>query len=226
MKRVVEQIKKKKEIRKLDPYLTGANLFLFTNLNPFKLSMLLEKGKIKITAKSGDIAAFDVVVPEGNTGQPPGPIISQLNGAGLPTRIQGGSVWVSKDTLAVRKGEIISEILAPILTKLGIKPVEAGLELKVAYEDGLIIPKEQLSVDLNETKKNIQKAYFTGFSLSTDIVYPTQENIKTLIQTAIEETYMIAMGATIPTKETITDLIVKTYLETHRIKLSLEPITS
>jgi large subunit ribosomal protein L10 len=85
---------------------------LFTDLNPFKLALLLERGKVKTTAKSGDIAAMDVVIPAGNTGQPPGPVISQLNAVGLPTRIESGSVWISKDTLVVRKGEVINERLA------------------------------------------------------------------------------------------------------------------
>jgi large subunit ribosomal protein L10 len=90
------------EMKQLEQFLIGSNVYLFTNINPFKLALLLEKGHVKTTAKSGDIAAMDVVIPAGNTGQPPGPIISQLNSVGLPTRIESGSVWVSKDTLVVR----------------------------------------------------------------------------------------------------------------------------
>jgi large subunit ribosomal protein L10 len=110
------------EMKQLEQFLIGSNVYLFTNINPFKLALLLEKGHVKTTAKSGDIAAMDVVIPAGNTGQPPGPIISQLNSVGLPTRIESGSVWVSKDTLVVRKGEEINERLsnlAPVRTRLG-----------------------------------------------------------------------------------------------------------
>ncbi len=126
----------KEDLKKLEPFLEGSNVLLFTNLNPFKLALLLEKGKVKTTAKSGDIAAMDVVVPQGNTGQPPGPFISQLNGVGLPTRIESGSVWVAKDTLVVRKGEVINERLAGVLSKLGIKAVEAGLSMRAVYDEG------------------------------------------------------------------------------------------
>jgi len=49
------------ELKKLEEYLEGSNIFLFTDLNPFKLAMLLERGKVKTTAKSGDIAAIDVL---------------------------------------------------------------------------------------------------------------------------------------------------------------------
>jgi large subunit ribosomal protein L10 len=99
--RAVAQTTNKPGIDKLEEYLTGPNLYLFTNLNPFKLVLLLEKSKVKTAAKAGDIAAFDVLVPAGNTGLAPGPIISQFTAVGLRTRIESGSVWVAKDTVVV-----------------------------------------------------------------------------------------------------------------------------
>lgn len=60
------------DLRKLEAYLEGSNVLLFTDINPFKLALLLERGKVKTTAKSGDTAAMDVVIPAGNTGQAPG----------------------------------------------------------------------------------------------------------------------------------------------------------
>lgn len=213
MKRAIEECKEKSELKKLEEHLTGPNLFLFTDFNPFKLALLLEKGKVKATAKAGDIAAFDVVVPAGNTGQPPGPIISQLNAVGLPTRIESGSVWINRDTLVVRKGEVISERLASVLSKLGIKPVEAGLSMKVAYDDGLIITEEQLQINLKKTKEKIEKAHADAFVLSLSIAYPVSENTQVLIQVARREAYALAVNAAIPTRETIADLIRKAYAE-------------
>ena len=95
MRRAIDNCKDKPDLNKLEEYLQGSNVYLFTDVNPFKLALILERGKVKTTAKAGDTAAFDVVIPAGNTGQPPGPIISQLNSVGLPTRIESGSVWVS-----------------------------------------------------------------------------------------------------------------------------------
>jgi large subunit ribosomal protein L10 len=213
VKLAVESCKDKPDLKKLDEYLTGANVYLFTDLNPFKLALTLEKGKVKTTAKSGDIAAFDVVVPTGNTGQPPGPIISQLNAVGLPTRIESGSVWVSKDTLVVRRGEPISEQLASVLSKLGVKPVEAGLSMKVVYDDGLIIMQEQLRIDVNETRQNVERAYADSFALSLSIAYPTKESAPALLQTAHREAYVLSINAVIPSKETIEDLVRKAHTE-------------
>jgi len=213
MKISIENCTEKTELKKLEEYLTGSNVYLFTDLNPFRLALLLERGKVKTTAKSGDTAAFDVIVPAGNTGQPPGPIISQLNAVGLPTRIEAGSVWINKDTLVVRKGETIPERLASVLSKLGIKPVEAGLIMKVAFDDGLIITQEQMQIDISKTKQNIEKAHSSAFALSLSIAYPTPENTVMLLQVAHREAYLLSLNAPAPTKETMADLIRKAHME-------------
>jgi large subunit ribosomal protein L10 len=209
MRLAIENCKEKPDLKKLEEHVKGSNVFMFTNLNPFKLSLILERGKIKTTAKSGDVAAFDVVVPAGNTGQPPGPIISQLNAVGLPTRIESGSVWINKDTLVARKGEQINERLASILSKLGIKPVETGLALTVAFDDGLIVTQEQLKLDIDGTRHEVENAYAESFALSLSISYPTKENMVALLQLAHKEAYALSLGAAIPTKETIEDLLRK-----------------
>jgi large subunit ribosomal protein L10 len=200
-------------LKKLGEHLEGANLFLFTDLNPFKLALLLERGKVKTTAKSGDIAAMDVVIPAGSTGQPPGPIISQLNAVGLPTRIESGSVWVSKDTLVVRKGEVISKRLAAVLSKLGIKAVEAGLSMKMVLDEGLIITGDLLQIDVEATRRSVEENNRAAFALSLSIAYPTPENMTMLLQTAHQKAFALSLNAAVPTKETIADLIRKANTE-------------
>lgn len=210
------------KLKKLDDYLEGANLFLFTDINPFKLALLLERGKVKTIAKSGDIAAMDVIIPEGSTGQPPGPIIGQLNAVGLPTRIESGSVWVSKDTLVVRKGEPISERLAALLSKLGIKAVEAGLSMKVVLDEGMIITGDLLKIDVAETQESIEQSNSEAFALTLSIAYPTTENIDMLLQIAQKEAVTLSLNATIPTQETIEDILRKAYKEILSLNTKIE----
>lgn len=215
---------KNKELKKLEEYLEGPNVFLLTNLNPFKLALLLEKGKVKTTAKAGDLAAMDVVIPASNTGQPPGPVISQLNAVGLPTRIENGSVWVSKDTLVVRKGEAINDRLAGVLSKLNIKAVELGISMRVVLDDGLIINGNQLVVDVAATKKTLEASNADAFALALGIAYPTKDTIKPLIQTAHQKALALAVGAAIPTKETIGDLIRKANAEMTSLNGAVEKV--
>ena len=216
---------KKEDLKKLEPFLEGSNVLLFTNLNPFKLALLLEKGKVKTTAKSGDIAAMDVVVPQGNTGQPPGPIISQLNGVGLPTRIESGSVWVAKDTLVVRKGEVINERLASVLSKLGIKAVEAGLSMRAVYDEGLMVLEQQLHLDIEGTRKMLQQNQAEAFALALGIVYPSPDTIKLLLSVAHQKAAALSVSAGIVTKDTIADLIRKANTEMESLGKAAEKAT-
>jgi len=212
VKRAIEELNDSR-LKKLEEYLTGANIFLFTNMNPFKLSILLEKNKVKAIAKAGDKAVNDIIVPAGNTGLPPGPVISQFSSVGIPTRIESGSVWINKDTLVCKKGEVISLQLANILSKLGIKAVEIGLTLKVVYDDGQIITEEDLMIDLEEIRKSIEEAQSYAFNLSINAAIPIPENISLLLQKAQQEAYTLAVNAAVPTKETIEDLLRKAYAE-------------
>jgi len=200
-------------IEKLEEHLSGSNIFLFTNLNPFKLAFLLEKSIVKTSAKAGDVAAQDVIVPAGNTGLPPGPIISQFSAVGLPTRIEAGSVWINRDTLVAKKGEVITARLAGVLSKLGIKPVEAGLTMKAAYDDGLIILEEQMRLDLEGVRQSIEEAQAFAFNLSLNAVYPLPENVSFFLLKAYHEAYLLALNAGIPTRDTIADLIRRAHSE-------------
>jgi len=213
IKKAIAECKGKPGIENLEEHLGGSNIFLFTNLNPFKLALLLEKSRVKTTAKAGDVAAFDVTIPAGNTGLPPGPIISQFTAVGLPTRIEAGSVWVSRDTLVAKKGDVITARLASALSKLGIKPVEVGLTMKVVYDEGLILTEEQLRLDLDDFQRNLKEAHAYAFNLSLKAVYPLPENIACLLQTAHNEAYKLALNAGIPTRDTIADLVRKAHAE-------------
>lgn len=221
MRRAVAKCKSKGGIENLEGQITGSNILLFTDLNPFKLVILLQKSRVQITAKAGDVASWDVVVPSGNTGLPPGPIISQLGGVGLPTRIESGSVWINRDTLVVKQGEGIDARLASVLSKLGIKPVEAGLIMKAVYDDGLIITEEQLRIDLDEIQRNIQEAGVYAFNLSLNVAYPVPETIELLIQTAFQQAYNLSLNAVIPTSETIVDLLRKAHIEASSLNAKL-----
>ncbi len=214
------------ELKKLEEYLEGSNVFLFTDLNPFKLALMLEKGKVKTFAKAGDTAAEDVIVPSSNTGQPPGPVISQLNGVGLPTRIENGSVWVSKDTLVVRRGEPINDRLAGVLSKLGIKSVELGISMRAVYDNGMMIPGEQLRVDVPATKRSVEVSNQEAFALALEIGYASKDTIKPLLQRAHQKAVSLSVGAAIPTKETIGDLIRKANAEASSLESKAKPKAS
>ena len=220
--RAVSKTTDKTGIEKLQKHLTGPNLYLFTNLNPFKLVLLLEKSKVKTTAKAGDLAAFDVVVPAGTTGLAPGPIISQFTAVGIRTRIESGSVYVNKDTVVVKEGEPINAQLASLLSKLGIKPVEAGLSLRLVFDDGIILNEEDLTIDIDAFKKDIEDAHQFAFNLSLKAAIVLPENITYLIKLAHRNAYSLALNAGVINKETVKDLIRKANMEMQSLREKLD----
>jgi len=222
-KKAVSEYSEKPSIEKLGQFLKGSNIFLFTNTNPFKLASLLERSKVKMVAKAGDIAAQDITVPAGNVGLPPGPIISQLNSVGIPTRIESGSVWVSRNTIVAKEGEVISERLAAVLSKLGIRSVEAGLSIKAVYDDGLIMTEDQLRLDLKEFEQAIGEAYICALNLSLNAGYPTAQNIPILIRSAHKEAYNLAVNAGVVSSESIVGLIRKAYTEALILSSKFQP---
>ncbi|NNL58984.1 MAG: 50S ribosomal protein L10, partial [Nitrosopumilus sp.] len=130
--------------------LTEQCMFIFTNMSPFKLNVLLAKNKIMMAARGGDIASIDIVVPAKNTGIAPGPMLTEFKEAGIPTKIDQGTIWIAKDSTPVLKGQAINEKLASILGKLDIKPVEAGISLYSALEDGLTYAADEMVIDVEK----------------------------------------------------------------------------
>ena len=98
------------------------------------------------------------VVPAKNTGIAPGPMLTEFKDAGIPTKIDQGTIWIAKDSTPVLKGEVIGEKLASILGKLDIKPIEAGISLYAALEDGSKYSKDDLVVDVEKVQDELVRA--------------------------------------------------------------------
>ena len=209
---------KKKGISKFADSIDGPLAFLFTNMNPFELILFLNKNKVKVPAKGGDIATGDIIISAGNTGLPPGPIISEFGEVKIPTKIESGSIWVSKDTVVAKKGDKISAKLASVLTRLGMKPMEAGLSIVAAYDKGAILGRDSLTLDLDEFRQDISKVFVQALTLACEATYLTPESALPIFRKAWQQAYALAVQSEYATPETI-EQIVKT---AHAEMLALE----
>lgn len=196
-------------IKKTIEQLTGQCMFMFTNMSPFKLNVLLAKNKIMMPARAGDIASIDVVVPAKNTGIAPGPMLTEFKEAGIPTKIDQGTIWIMKDSTPVKKGEPIGEKLAPLLGKLDIKPVEAGIALESALEEGLQYAKEDLVVDVESVRNEFAQAHQEAVSLSIEAAYVTPENIEPILAKASQHARSLSIESAFMTDETKEQILQK-----------------
>jgi len=210
IKRVLENLKaEKKDIDKLNNYLRGIPGLLFTKESPFKLFKTLQKNKSNTFAKAGQIAPVDVYVRAGPTSFAPGPIIGELGALGIKAGVDGGKIAIKEDKLVVKEGEEISAKLAPVLMRLDIKPMEIGLDLVVAYENGTIYDKKILSVDEQVYIDQITQIAKQGINLSFNIGYYTKETIELFITEATSKVKNLALNSDILTKDTVSDILGK-----------------
>ena len=189
-------------IKEMTKELLDQCLFMFTNMSPFKLNVLLAKNKIMMAARGGDIASIDVVVPAKNTGIAPGPMLTEFKEAGIPTKIDQGTIWIAKDTTPVKKGEAINEKLATLLGKLDIKPVEAGISLYAALEDGFKYAEQEMIIDVEKIRNEFSQAHQEAVSLSIEAAYVTSDNISQILAKAAQYARSLSTESGFMTNET------------------------
>ena len=198
-------------IKKLKEKLTGQCLFMFTNMSPFKLNVLLGKNKIMLAARGGDIAGVDVVVPPKNTGIAPGPMLTEFKGNKIPTKIDQGTIWILKETTPVKKGEAISTKLAALLGKLDIKPIEAGIVLNSALSESVLFAEEELVVDVEKFREQISQAHQNAISLSIEAAYITNDNIEQILAKASQSAHSVSTEAGYVTDENKEEILQKAH---------------
>ena len=189
--------------------LRGQCMLVFTEMSPFKLNVLFSKNSIMMAARAGDTASIDVVVPAKNTGIAPGPMLTEFKEAGIPTKIDQGTIWITKDTVPVRKGEQIPEKLAPLLGKMDIKPVEVGIALDSALEGGRLYSAAELRVDVEAVRSDLGRAAQEALSLSAEAGFAVPENAAQLLQKAAGQARSLSVESGFATGETREQLLQK-----------------
>ena len=200
-------------VEKMLDKLVGQCVLMFTNMSPFKLNILLGKNKIMLPARGGDVASIDVVIKAGNTGITPGPILTDFKEAGIATKIDQGTIWITKDSTAAKKGGVISAKLATLLSKLDVKPVEAGISLDTAIADGVLYAKDEMVIDVEKYRKTFAQAHQEALSLSIEIGYVTKENIIPLLSKASQGAKSLAIEAGYLTDETKEQVLQKAHAQ-------------
>ena len=193
--------------------ISAQQAFIFTNMNPFQLYLLLEKGKVDLPARDGDIASGEIVVPSGNTGMQPGPDLSAFKAFNIPTRIDAGSIFVSEDTIVAKKGDVIKSSLAALLSKLDIKPIKAGVKLDVAFMENLIYNSDDLSINLDDYRDSLIISYRNALDLAVSEEYFTKETVPLILADAYNKSKNLSVESNYLTEDNASMLIAKKQLE-------------
>lgn len=171
---------KKEKISELEKHIPSGLAMIFTDLEPFKFYLQVDKLKSPSFAKAGDIAEKNIEVKAGPTSLLPGPVIGELSKAGIPAGVEEGKIAIKKDMVVARKGDKISKELSDALKKLKIQPMKIGLNIVATHIDGKIYLKEVLDL-VKIYPEKLKEAFNQALNLSVSINYPTKENIKFLL---------------------------------------------
>lgn len=204
-----EAASRKKGLEGLSEAIAGQTAVVTADINPFRLFKEMEATKTKAPARGGEVAPDDLWVREGDTPFKPGPIVGELQKAGVPAAIERGKVVIKKDKLLVKAGDRIPRDVAQVLTRLEIYPLTVGLDLRGAYEDGMVFRRDVLAVDDTKVRADLALAGSQGFNLAMFVGYPTKRTIRPLLAGAFRKAIALAIESGFPTKESVKFLLAK-----------------
>ncbi len=202
---------KKPGLKGLDAKMRGMPAVLVSKENPFKLFKILKKNKSKAPIKEGQTAPNDLVVPAGPTPFAPGPIIGELGAFRIQTGVENGKVAIKADAVVAKEGEEVSKSLAALLTRLGIEPMEIGLDLVGVYENGEILDKSVLDIDEEAFLNDLAGAAAQAFNLAFNSGYPTKETVELMLSKAHQDARNLAISQDIPADGVMEDLLIKAH---------------
>ena len=177
--------------------------FIFTEKDPFQLYALIKENKTSAAADGGEIAPSDIEVPEGDTGIGPGPMLGKLQQTGAQVQVQDGSIHVQDPATMVEKGDEITEEDAEILNQLGIEPLEIGLDLDIALGDGQLFTAEELDIDTEAYRSDVEDAATLAFNLAVNAGVVNETTASAIISEASQKAENVAVSQGLPEEETI-----------------------
>jgi large subunit ribosomal protein L10 len=201
-----------KERPALKPLLDHVNdqtALLVAEENPFTLAQRLDRTRSPTPARGGELAPKDIVVPGGATSFKPGPIVGELQQAGFPAAIEKGKVVLKKDVTIVKAGQPIPRAVAGLLTRLDIRPLEVGLNLRALVDGDTFYPPEVLAIDLDAQREELFQAHRQALALALEIAWPTPMTIEALLVRARRHALAVAVESGYPTRESIPALFAK-----------------
>lgn len=218
LKIVIANVKAEKPgFEHIEKYLGGMPALLFTKENPFKLFNKLKKSKSSAPAKPGQIAPRDIVIKAGPTPFAPGPIISELAACGIKSGVEAGKVAVKQDCIIVYEGDKIKPNVASMLMRLGIQPMEIGLNLVAVYENGIIYDRKVLDIDEEQFARDMSSAATWALNLAVEIVYPSKDILGIIIGKAFKDARGLSISQNILSDATAGAILAKAEMQARAV---------
>ncbi|MFB6192681.1 MAG: 50S ribosomal protein L10 [Candidatus Nanohaloarchaea archaeon] len=197
----------KEDIEQLEDNDAIQPAFIFSEKDPFQLYSLIKENKTSAAAQGGETAPNDIEVSDGDTGIGPGPMLGKLQQKGLQVQVQDGSIHVQEPGVIIEKGEEITADDAEILNQLEIEPLEIGLDLDVAYSEGELFKAEELDIDTEQYRTDVESAASGAFNLAVNAGIINETTAEAIISEAAQKAKNLAVSEGLPFEETIEEAL-------------------
>lgn len=162
------------------PILKDKIALIFTDAPIFELKSKIEANQLPTEARVGVVSPVDFTVPAGSTGLDP----SQINffhALNVSTKINKGSIEITKDFKVCTKGKKVKASEAALLKKLNLKPFKYGMKIIGVYDDGAILPEEIVNIDPASFISKFQSGIRNLAGLSLSSGYPIEATVPLII---------------------------------------------
>jgi large subunit ribosomal protein L10 len=103
------------------------------------------------------------------------------------------------------------------LSKLNVKPIEAGISVNFALAEGLIFQDKDLLINLDEYKDELVRSFEQALVLATEAGYITPETVKPLLVKAQQRAESLASEAGYLTSETAGFVLPRAYAQAQAV---------
>merc|ERR1719463_340678 len=162
---------------KLRAGILGNMGFIFaTNCSLDDIREVLKKHRKSAAAKSGQQSMVNMNLPSGPTGMDPSQtaFFQALN---IGTKIVKGQIELVADFPILKVGEKVSPSAGSLLTKLGIRPFEYGMEVQQVYQDGSVFAAAVLDMKDEILIQKFMAGVSNMAAFSREIGIPTEAGL-------------------------------------------------
>jgi len=151
--------------------------FIFaTNCSLDDIREVVGKFRLSSAAKTGQVSMVDWPIPAGPTGMDPSQtaFFQALN---IGTKIVKGQIELISEFKILVVGEKVSPSAAVLLTKLGIKPFEYGMEVQQVFQDGSVFSAAVLDMSESAIITKFLAGVANMAAFSREVGIPTEAGL-------------------------------------------------
>jgi len=134
-------------------------------------------------------------------------MLGKLQQTGAQVQVDDGSIHVMQSATMIEKGDTITADDAEILNQLGIEPLEIGLDLNIAFNEGELFTAEELDIDTEEYRTDVESAASLAFNLAVNAGVVNETTAGTIVEEAAQKAKNLSVSEGIPTEDTIEEIL-------------------